>query len=75
MSIQRIGLVCQVSKCIINLDIIDFETRTKTWLKYPYFFLVGGISIRQCLLKVGNTRPYKKYIFYGSFHSGVGVYI
>src|SRR6516164_6207148 len=62
MSIERIRLVSQVRKCIINLHITYSKSRTDTGLKYPNLGSVCCIAVVQSLLEIIDTSPYKKCI-------------
>ncbi len=59
---QRIRLVSEVGKCIVNRYVLDFKTRTNTRLVYPNLFLVQRIPVCKCLLKIIDTSTEVKYI-------------
>src|SRR5688572_5519852 len=59
---QRIGLIGQVRKRIIDTHVLDLKAGTGAGLVYPDFFLVYRITIGQCFLKIIDTCTEAEYI-------------
>jgi len=70
---QWVGLISQVSKCVINRYILDLESCTGTWLVYPHFFLVQCVSIGKGTLEIIDTCPQEKHIIEIGFHTELGI--
>ena len=76
MGEQWVRLICQVSKCVVNRDILDFEAGPRTGLIDPYFFLIQRIGIGQRTLKIIDAGSQVKYVMNVQFQSkfGIGAY-
>src|SRR5690242_8795541 len=70
---QRVRLVSEVRKCIVDSNIGYTKTSAGRWLIDPDFFLVQCIPIGECSLEIVDPATKEEYIMNVKFKSEFGV--